>query len=213
MRKALNDNPVVTISVLAVLLLVSGLFIAPRMLKKDEPAETAGAPSGYEVGVSVNGEDAGSVSVPAGAAAPPAVAPSSPQVTGTVTPEALIPGPGLPAPVAKAYRDGKSIVLLLVRESAVDDKLVRDSVERLSSDAGLAVFVAPAEDVARYSRITQGVGVTRVPALVVVRPRASASGDVPEATVSYGFRDSQSVVQAVRDAAYAGPDDRPYHPG
>jgi hypothetical protein len=134
-------------------------------------------------------------------------------VAGTVTPEALIPGPGLPAPVAKAYQDGKSVVLLLVRESAVDDKLVRDSVERLSGDPRLAVFVAPAEDVARYSRITQGVGVTRVPALVVVRPRSSASGDVPEGTVDYGFRNAESVVQAVRDAAYGGPDDRPYHPG
>jgi hypothetical protein len=51
-----------------------------------------------------------------------------------------------------------------------------------------------------------------VPALVVVRPRGSG-GDAPQATVSYGFRDAQSVAQAVRDALYTGRDDRPYHPG
>ena len=31
--------------------------------------------------------------------------------------------------------------------------------------------------------------------------------------MSYGFRDSQSVVQAVNDALYDGRDDVPYHPG
>jgi hypothetical protein len=73
------------------------------------------------------------------------------------------------------------------------------------------VFVTRAKDVARYSRITQGVGVDRAPALVVVRPRKE-SGPVPEAQVSYGFRSSQSVVQAVHDALYQGPDDLPYSP-
>ena len=31
--------------------------------------------------------------------------------------------------------------------------------------------------------------------------------------MSYGFRDSQSVVQAVDDAVYSGKDNIPYHPG
>ena len=82
----------------------------------------------------------------------------------------------------------------------------------MTSLAGVSVFTAPAKNVARYSRITQGVGVNRVPALVVVRPR-HVSGGVPQAQVSYGFRDSQSVVQAVKDALYEGRDDVPYHPG
>jgi len=46
---------------------------------------------------------------------------------------------------------------------------------------------------------------------VVVRPRKE-SGAVPEAQVSYGFRNSQSVVQAVHDALYNGPNDLPYSP-
>jgi hypothetical protein len=46
---------------------------------------------------------------------------------------------------------------------------------------------------------------------VVVRPKR-LSGQVPEAQVSYGFRDSQSVLQAVHDALYKGRDDIPYYP-
>ena len=38
------------------------------------------------------------------------------------------------------------------------------------------------------------------------------SGSVPEAQVSYGFRDSQGVVQAVHDAVYSGKDNLPYSP-
>ena len=74
-----------------------------------------------------------------------------------------------------------------------------------------AQIVARASQVARYSRITQGVGVSQAPALVVVRPRSGGSS-VPEATVDYGFRTPQGVVQAVHDALYKGPDDLPYDP-
>ena len=122
-----------------------------------------------------------------------------------------MPGPGLPADVAQAYKGGNAVVLLIVKDGATDDDLVRDSVSQISR-SGVSVFVAPASDVARYSRITQGAGVNRVPALVVVRPR-STGGQVPQATVSYGFRSTASVVQAVDDALYRGPDDVPYHPG
>jgi hypothetical protein len=132
-------------------------------------------------------------------------------VPATVTPEALVPGPGLPRPVIAAWNHGDAIVLLVVHPKGTDDRLVRSSVESLS-EPGVAVFVAPANRVARYSRITQGVGVSRVPALVVVRPKR-LSGGTPQATVSFGFRDSQSVVQAVHDALYSGRDDIPYNPG
>ena len=46
---------------------------------------------------------------------------------------------------------------------------------------------------------------------MVVRPEAASK--TPEATVSYGFRDSKSVIQAVDDAVYTGKDNIPYHPG
>jgi hypothetical protein len=103
------------------------------------------------------------------------------------------------------------VVLLVVRQGGIDDRLVRNSVRSLSSDGGVSVFVTRANHVARYSRITQGVGVSQAPALVVVRPKR-VSGSVPEAQVDYGFRDAQGVVQAVHDAVYSGKDNLPYSP-
>ncbi len=128
-----------------------------------------------------------------------------------MTPDALIPGPGLPRPVIAAWNRGETVVLLVVRQGGIDDRLVRGSVQSLSGESDVAVFVARANRIARYSRITQGVGVSQVPALVVVRPR-KVSGSVPQAQVSYGFRDAQGVVQAVHDAVYSGKDDLPYSP-
>jgi hypothetical protein len=215
MRKALNDNPMVQLAVVAGLLVVVGLLALTRM-GGDEPAEDPAATgTQVEASLSVNGEEVatGTATLPgATAGAAPPVAGSTSSTTGSVSPEALVPGPGLPAPVAAAWKRGDAVVLLIVRPKGVDDRLVRTSVAALEGDSGITVFVAPAGDVARYSRITQGVGVSQVPALVVVRPQ-SVSGAVPQATVSYGFRSTQSVVQAVEDALYDGRDDVPYHPG
>jgi hypothetical protein len=213
MRKALNENPTVQIAVIGVLILVAGLFFV--MTKKkggSEPAASTAAPAAT-ADASASGSTAPVTPSPGatGSAAPAAPATSSVSVSsGTVTPDALIPGRGLPKNVVDAWQGGDAIVLLIVRGGGIDDRLVRTSVQSLS-DSGTAVFVARAKDVARYSRITQGVGVNRAPALVVVRPR-DVSGSVPQAQVSYGFRNSQSVVQAVHDALYTGRDNLPYSP-
>jgi hypothetical protein len=217
MRDAINNNPKVQIGVIGVLVLVVGLFLMMGMSKKSPtpPATSASAAPG------VSSPTAGGTSAPVtpspGGTTPPsssggsagAVAP--PVSGGTVTPSALIPGPGLPRPVIDAWKRGNAVVLLIVQKAGIDDKLVTSSVRSLSRDRGVSVFIAPARDVARYSRITQGVGVEQVPALVVVRPRRE-SGSVPQAQVRYGFRDSQSVVQAVHDALYHGSDNLPYYP-
>jgi hypothetical protein len=232
MREAINNNPMVQIGLIGVLVVVVGFMLMTRMKGDDKPATpppgmpagatgpidpTTGAPAAP--GTSGTADPAASATLgttsPSGtstAAAAPTSTGTAPATTGTVDPTALIPGPGLPAPVVQAWARGDAIVLLIVKKSAVDDKLVRSSVNSLSGDRAVSVFVAPAEKVARYSRITQGVGVNRVPALVVVRPRR-LSGDTPEAQVSYGFRNSQSVQQAVNDALYGGREDVPYHPG
>jgi hypothetical protein len=213
MRKAINENPMVQIAVIGVLVLVVGLFMMMNMKKKSGGSESSSSASSSglsspstggsaPIAGSTGGTSPSTGSV--GTAAPP------PPTTGTITPEALIPGPGLPKNVVDAWRSGDAVVLLIVRGGGIDDRLVRGSVRSLNGDPGTAVFVTRAKDIARYSRITQGVGVDRVPALVVVRPRRESS--VPEAQVSYGFRDSQSVVQAVHDALYDGRDDLPYSP-
>jgi hypothetical protein len=46
--------------------------------------------------------------------------------------------------------------------------------------------------------------------LLVMRPQR-LSGGIPQVSVDYGFQTSQSVVQAVVDAGYTGPE-ATYHP-
>jgi hypothetical protein len=223
MRQALNENPKVQAGVVVVLL-IAGVLLFMKMSSKPEATPTDPTAAAATGVAPATGTGAGAAptdpaaaaatapgAVPAATGAAPTAVPSVPTASGTVSPEALIPGPGLPADVARAYARGNAVVLLIVKDGATDDELVRDSVNQISR-SGVVVFVAPASDVARYSRITQGAGVNRVPALVVVRPRRVA-GDVPQATVSYGFRSTASVVQAVDDALYSGPDDVPYYPG
>jgi hypothetical protein len=208
MRNAINNNPKVQLGVIGALILLVAIVVLPSMMghkgSTAGTASTATAPAG-SVDPSVQATQAapGSASaVGAAGVAPPAA---------TVSPEALIPGPGLPRPLIDAWKHGQTVVLLVVRSHGIDDRLVSRSVRGLSGDRGVTTFVVHANRVARYSRITQGVGVSQAPALVVVRPRR-VSGAVPEAQVAYGFRDSQTVVQYVHDALYSGKDDLPYSP-
>jgi hypothetical protein len=75
----------------------------------------------------------------------------------------------------------------------------------------VALFVTNAGNISRYARITHGVDVDRVPALIVLRPERLTKGP-PRAFLSYGFRGPESVDQAVRDALYEGPRNLPFHP-
>jgi hypothetical protein len=76
----------------------------------------------------------------------------------------------------------------------------------------VAVFVAESKNVASYSRIAEGVNLDRVPALVVLEPKRQVQGELPAATISYGYRGPESVNQAVQDILYDGKE-LPYHPG
>ncbi len=121
-----------------------------------------------------------------------------------------IPAPPMPAPVASAYDSGKTVVLLVVHNGGIDDRLVKGAAGSLAAHPEVALFVVPARKIARYAAITLGVDVQQVPALLVMRPRR-LSGGVPQASVDYGFQTPQSVVQAVVDAGYKGPE-ATYHP-
>jgi hypothetical protein len=223
MRQAINENPRVQIIVVGVLLVAVAFMLLTRVMGGSSGSEATAPPPGATGSAAAGVPAAGA---PAGTPAPTGVtptasttpAPAAPTAgaspttvpTGDVSPEALKPGPGLPAPVVAAWERGDAVVLLIVKNGGTDDQLVRASVETLSKP-GVTVFVETADKIARYSRITQGVGVNRVPALIVLRPKR-VSGPVPQAVVSYGFRNSRSVVQAVNDALYEGPDDLPYSP-
>ena len=229
MRKALNENPIAQIAVIGVLGIVVAFFLMTRVLGGSGGSSTTAAPTPTGAtatpGATTPSTDATTGSTPAPSTGstvtptdgstttpvpdPGAVGPSS-GVAGSL-PSKLVAGPGLPKPVARAYADGETVVLLVFRRNGIDDTAVRASVERLRGRPGLAVFVTKASRIARYARITEGLDVNRVPALIVVRPRPLAHG-TPTAIVSYGFRGPASVEQAVRDALYHGPSNLPYYP-
>ena len=118
-------------------------------------------------------------------------------------PDAAAAAPPPPRAVVDAFNANHTVALLFVRNGGIDDRLVRDSAARLHSLSDVEFFVVPAGRISRYAAIAKGVAVDRVPALVVVRPKRLSNG-IPTASVSYGFRDSQSLVQAVIDAGYKG---------
>ena len=213
MRKALNDNPVVQIVVLALLGIVVAFLLLSRVAHKSGGApgntESQASSSPTSTGAStVSPTPSASATAPA-TAAPGAAASGSPPATGPVG--RFVAGPGLPARVVHAYKSDKTVVLLVLRRHGIDDDEVRANVEDLRSRSDLALFVTNAGRIVRYSRITQGVNVNRVPALVVLRPRRLSHG-TPVASVRYGYRGPDSVAQAIRDALYKGPTNLPYYP-
>jgi hypothetical protein len=216
-RRALNDNPVAQIGILAVLALLVGFLLITQMSHKSSETSTTATtgdasaasvagpatPSGRSSGPpsSVGTQDTAS-SAQAGDLAP---------ATGGLAAGEFVPGPGLPGTVVKAYEANRVVVVLVVRRNGIDDEAVKRSVEGVAGSGNVALFVANAGHIARYSRIASGVDVDRVPALIVLRPRKLSHG-TPTAMVSYGFRGPESVAQAIHDATYKGPTDQPYYP-
>ena len=190
MREKLNENPLIQVAVVGVLLVVVAVFLMSSGGGGGEEEESASTP---EATVAV--------------AAPEAEA----EVTG---PEALgaalsgavpaaVTAPPLPKPILRAWKANQTLVLLFVRDGGIDDKLVKTATQGLAGFRDAAVFIVPAKQIARYAAITEGVGVDRVPALVVVTPK-HLDKSVPTASVNYGFQSPQSVAQAVIDAGYKG---------
>lgn len=198
MREQLNDNPLVQMGVIAALLLAVGIFFLASMGKGGEGAETESG--GSSIATAAPGE--GAAPSP-GEEAPPAEATASAALPSLATRP-------LPRPVLDAWNANSSVVLLIVNDRGIDDDLVRLASSRLDGMPGVSTFVVPVSRIARYASITQGVGVDRVPALVVLRPKKLDQA-VPTASVTYGFQDGNSIEQAVIDAGYKGPT-LEYHP-
>lgn len=191
MREKLNENPLAQVAVVAVLL-VLGIVMLMSMSGGGE-SESEPAP-----------EAESSTTVTSAPAITPA---GETPVTGSATPP---PVPPPPSAVTAAYKAGETVVLLIVREGGIDDHMVREDTGALEGVPGVALFVVPAKRIARYAAITEGAGVNRVPALVVVRPKNLSHG-APTASVDYGYQGAESVVQAVVDARYKG-NTLSYHP-
>lgn len=204
MRQKLNSNPLVQAALIGVLAIGAGLLLLMRMGGSSEPAVTdpaAAAPA-------ASADPANSVDVPVtpdpatGSAIPPGVDAAS----------LFKPGPGLPRAVVNAYEANKAVVLVIVQGDGIDDRGLERRLGRIQRRSDAAVFVVKGADVARYSRVTQGVDLNRTPALVIIFPERISDGPMPTASVSYGMRGIHSVDQALDDALYKGPDNLPYYP-
>jgi hypothetical protein len=187
-REKLNENPMAQVAIVLVLAVAAFLMLthaggggSSEAGEEATPAESAGLATGASATV-------------------------EPGVSGIP----MVPAPPMPAPVAAAYQAGKTVVLLVVHDGGIDDRLVAASTKRLEAFPDTAIFIVPAKQIAHYGAITIGVSVQQVPALVVMRPRKLSEG-APQATVSYGFQTEQGIEQAMRDATYDGPEET-YHP-
>ncbi|MBA2380928.1 MAG: hypothetical protein H0V73_02355 [Chloroflexi bacterium] len=215
MREAINNNPMVQAAVIGVLLLGAAVLLLTQM-KGSKPAEPSPAVAvttadGTTAEITATQDDASTATVTATVKAPDgSTLPQSASVTPAAAPAEFKAGPGMPAQLVSDHAQGRTIVLLVDDPKGIEDKPMRAAVNGLRGDGSLAVYTTDAKGIARYASITQGVGVSQVPALVVVSP--SSAGEAPKATVSYGFRGADSVRQAVRDAVYRGLT-RGYDPG
>jgi hypothetical protein len=188
MREKLNDNPIAQVAVIGMLLVAAVVFFMSS--KGGSKEEESAAPEGA---AAVTAE------VPVGA---PAALPAPGSGAGALPP--------LPRAVVDSFAANDTVVMLFVNNDGIDDRIVAADVRRLSSLPDVANFVIPASQISRYAAITQGVQLSRVPALVVLRPKHLAKG-IPTGSVDYGYQSPESVEQAVIDAGYKGPTVT-YHP-
>lgn len=204
MREKLNSDPKAQIAAIAILAVV-GLLMFMKMSGGGEE-ETEAAPAAATVAVAGTEASVTATGATPGEAVEGAIegALESATAEASALPTA-IPPPPLPAPVAAAYKDNKTVVLLVVHDGGIDDRLVKGLARGLEGFPDIALFVVPAKQVSRYAAITLGTEVEQVPALVVMRPRRLSGGE-PEASVDYGFQTPQSMVQAIVDARYKGPE-------
>lgn len=209
MREQLNSNPLVQVALIGALLLAVGVFVLTSGGGGEEESESA--PSPGPVVATVNGATA-SGATPGEAVEGAVESLEAGAVSATAAPAGELPAitRPVPQPVLAAWMADSTVALLFVHDGGIDDDLVKLASGRLAGMPGVKTFVVPAGEIARYAAITEPVGVDRVPALVVLRPRR-LDETVPSASVSYGFQSGDSVVQAVIDAGYKGPT-VDYHP-
>jgi hypothetical protein len=203
MRDKLNDNPMAQVGLIGLLVVVAAfMLLKPGGGEEEETAvPTEATVTNAETGVTSTATGA-----TPGEAVEGAIAEASASAAAA---GAAIPAPPMPAPVARAYDANKTVVLLVVHDGGIDDRLVEGTTRGVAGYEDVALFVVPAMEISRYAAITLGAEVQQVPALVVMRPR-QLSGGTPQASVDTGFQTAQSVVQAIVDARYKGPEETYY---
>ena len=94
---------------------------------------------------------------------------------------------------AKALGQGKVVVFFFTRPGTPDDSATAAAVRSLHGMKNVAVFKANLSDIATYRPMLQNVGISEVPAVVVVRPGQRA-------VLFQGYVDGGTLRQNVADA-------------
>jgi hypothetical protein len=205
-REKLNESQAAQVGLVAVLVVVALVFFLKSSGGEEESAESEAGPTV----ATVNGETATGATPGEAVEAAVAGLEAGAATTGSSGVPTSIPAPPPPAEFSSAYESGQTVVLLIVNDGGIDDGRVSRASDALEGMPGVVLIRVPLKQLPRYASITVGLDVNRVPALVVMRPKKLSHG-VPQATVDYGFQTSATVVQAVRDASYKGPE-ATYHP-
>ena len=95
--------------------------------------------------------------------------------------------------VAKALGQNDVVLRFFSRPGAADDTGAEQAVKKLDGTKGLQVFSPSFEDLDKYRPVLAGVGVSQVPAIVLVKPGKKAQ-------LVEGFVDQKSLRQQVEDA-------------
>jgi hypothetical protein len=200
-RERLNSDPKLQIGLGVLIVVVVGYLLFGKGGSEEEAPVSEPTAAVSEAGASAAGE------VPATVGAEGSAASLA----------AAVPKPPLPANLAAAYEANKVVALLFVRNGGIDDRLVAKYAALLQATFGPATdrlvdySVVPVKRIAHYGAITLGLGVQRVPALIVLRPKKLSGGNL-EGSVFYGYQTPSSIAQALSDSVYHGPEGS-YHPG
>jgi hypothetical protein len=172
-------SPPVRIAVVVGLLAATGLAAAFFLLGRAAPAT-----------------EAEPAMAPAARPAPPTVAPATSRPTATATPRraTAMPTSGLPAPVGRALRHRRVVVVSVYVPGATVDRIVREEARAGATRAGAAFVAVPATSSTLLTPLlAKAGGVFPSPAVLVVRRPGTVAA-------TFGVTDRDVVAQAALEA-------------
>jgi hypothetical protein len=179
--------------------LIASVFMLTRK-GGDEAAAPPPPAAGTQTGAAPATPGSAAQTTPPASPGAPATTPQSVPRTGVAAKQPRVSqSRTLPAPVSRALRKNKTVVLLFWSPVGVDDRAVENAVDALPRHGGkVAVFKDRLKRLARYTRITAGANIAQTPTLVVANRKG-------EARVATGYLDPATVEQYVVDALRGAP--------